>query len=110
MRHRRNYRPLFAAALACSLLPSAGCSNASGDRTPRDAPQPQLPCSLPYLAKAGPLPAQQDLDKPLAGDRWSELEAQDAAAYNQLFPKFNANIQWAADHCDAKPAPKSPPK
>ncbi len=47
---------------------------------------------------------------PLAGDDWIRLQTQDAAAYNQLFPRFNANIDFARDKCIAKPAPAQPNK
>jgi hypothetical protein len=99
----------FVVVLACLVLLSVGCSNVSGDRTPRDAPQASRPCDLPYQDKARPLPAQQDLDKPLDGAAWAQLEAQDAGVYNALWPRFNANIDWSAEHCVAKPATKPTP-
>lgn len=105
MQHRQNFRRLLKAGLACSALLSAGCSSVFGDRTPPAVPQATLPCSLPYQEKARELPPQQDLDKPLPGDRWAELGAADAKAYNLLFPKFNANIDWAGENCVARKSP-----
>lgn len=84
--------------------------NACADRGPPVAPQvPQAvkPCELPFQEKATELAAQTDLDKPLPGDDLSRLYGQDAAAYNALFPRFNANLDWAAEHCVARP-PISP--
>lgn len=105
MQRPRSFPTVCAVALACCSLLSAGCSSVSGDRTPPAVPQALRPCSLPYLEKAAPLKPQQDLDKPLAGDQWATLEAQDAGTYNALWPRFNANIDWAADNCIARPAP-----
>lgn len=78
--------------------------------TPPVPPQPLRPCDLPYQEKAGSLPAQADLTTDLDGSGWVELEKQDAAAYNGLFPQFNANVDWSAAHCVAKPAPLIPSK
>ena len=105
MQRPRNFPALCVAALACCSLLSAGCSSVSGAQTPPAVPQAIRPCSLPYQEKARALPPQQQLDKPLDGAGWSQLEAQDAGAYNQLWPRFNANIDWAAAECVAKPAP-----
>ncbi len=48
------------------------------------------------------------MSSPLTGEQWAQLESQDAAAYNQLFPKFNANVAWAGAHCIAKPTATAP--
>lgn len=113
MRPQHAYQILLRAALVSCSLSSASFLNACGVLAPPDAGQPQppqavRPCDLPYREKAGELPAQVDLDKPLDGPGWSALEASDATAYNQLFPKFNANQDWAAEHCIAKPTAAAP--
>lgn len=78
---------------------------------PPAPPQASRPCALPYRDKAQDLPAQTNLDAPLPGDEMSMLWKGDIAAFNDLKPKFNANIDWAGEHCIAAP-PKStePPK
>lgn len=76
----------------------------------RPLPRADSPCDLPYRDKAAELAAQPDLTQPLAGDGWAQLQAQDAAAYNALWPKFNANVDWAGEHCVKKPAPEAPAK
>ncbi len=101
---RQSYRPLFGAALASLVLSSAGCSSVSGGPATQDAPQAIRPCELPYQEKAGALPAQADLTVPLQGADWIQLEKQDAGAYNDLYPKFNANVEFAGSHCVARPA------
>lgn len=107
---RLGFQPLFVAALVSLALSNAGCSSVFGDRATQDAPpQPTRPCELPYQEKAGDLPPQGDLSVPLQGPDWIQLERQDAGAYNGLFPKFNANIDFAGSHCIAKPAAISPP-
>lgn len=68
-----------------------------------------LPCELPVQTRAAELPAQGDLSTPLSAEDWARLETQDAAAYNGLYPAFNANLDWAAQHCVAKPGEKPKP-
>lgn len=108
MQQRRNFRFLSKAALVCSLLCSAGCSSVFGDRTPPAVPQAREPCSLPYAEHARALPPQQNIDKPLPGDGLSDLYSADVGAYNQLYPRFNANIDWVAGHCDRRPGTAPP--
>lgn len=106
-----SYRTLCGAALACSLLISGGCSNASGGLTPPPAPpQSPSPCNIPYQEKAGPLAPQANITQALPGPEMIDLWKQDAGAYNALYPQFNANIDYAAEKCVARPAPAAPPK
>lgn len=99
-------RALSGTALAFCLLVNASCSSVFGGLGTPDASPPQVhsPCELPYTDKAGELSAQPDLDAPLPGDGLVGIIKDDAAAYNAIYPRYNANIDWAGAKCEKKQA------
>lgn len=60
------------------------------------------------MEPAEDLAPQADISSPLPGDQMALLWKNDAAQYNQLKPRFNANIAWAPEHCVSKPADPQP--
>ena len=112
MPHRRNWPRLSRAALVCSLLSSASFLNACGvlqaPAAPPPPPSPVRPCDLPNQERATELAPQGDLSAPLGGDDWVRLQTQDAAAYNQLYPRYNANLDYSRANCIAKPTAAAP--
>jgi hypothetical protein len=56
-----------------------------------------------FQQKAGPLPPQAGLDAPLLPGELVNLIAQDDRAYNELYQKFNQNIDDARKDCVRRP-------
>lgn len=107
---RLSSQRLFGVALAISLPFNAGCSNVSGVPTTPPVPPPTFsPCALPYQERANDLTAQSGITENLSGPEMVALWKSDAGQYNDLKPKFNANIEWAGSHCVTKP-PETPSK
>ncbi len=109
---RQSFRTLSRAGLVFLALSSASglsaCGGLEGLGVMGKPPTADRPCDLPNQEPATELPPQDDMTVPLGGDAWAQLQRDDLAAYNLLFPRYNANIKFARERCVARKGAAAP--